>query len=68
MKFDPDRTKQAKEVVFSQKPQNTNHSCLIFNHNVVNLNESQKHLEIGLDSRLDFMEHLQIIIKKLAKQ
>lgn len=41
MKLDPDQTKQAKEVIFSQNPQNTNHSCLIFTHkflsNYVNL-------------------------------
>lgn len=53
MKLDPDQTKQAKEVIFSQNPQNTNHSCLIFTHNVVKLRESQKHVGKSLDFGLD---------------
>ena len=40
----PDPTKQAQEVIFSQKIQSTNHPCLIFNHNPVSLTESHKHL------------------------
>ena len=68
MDFNPDPTKQAQEVIFSRKLQNTNHPCLIFIHNTMNITESQKHLGIGLDSRLDFKEHLEIISKKLAKQ
>ena len=67
MKLDPDQTKQAKEVIFSQNPQNTNHSCLIFTHNVVELRESQKHVGKSLDFGLDFKEHLEIIIKKDSK-
>ena len=67
MNFNPDPTKQAQEVIFSRKVQNTNHPCLIFNHNTISLSESHKHLGIVLDSRLDFKEHLEIILKK-AKQ
>ena len=40
---------------------------MIFNHNTDSLTESQKHLEIVLDSRLDFNEHLEIIFKKVSK-
>ena len=64
MNFNPDPTKQAQEVIFSQKLQNTNHPCLIFNHNTISLTESHKHLGIVLDSRLDFKEHLEIIFLK----
>ena len=67
MNFNPDSTKQAQEVIFSRKLQNNNHPCLIFNHNIVSLIESQKYLGVVLDSRLDFKEHLQIIFKKVSK-
>ena len=67
MKFNPDPTKQAQEVICGRKLQNTNHPCFTFNHNTVNLTESQKHLRIVLDSRLDFKEHLEIILKKISK-
>ena len=61
----PDPTKQAQEVIFSQKLQNGNS---ILNHNTVSLTESQKHLGIiVLDSRLDFKENLEITFKKVSK-
>ena len=34
--FNPDLNKEAQEIIFSQKLQNTNYPCLIFNHNFVN--------------------------------
>ena len=58
IKFNPDPTKQTQEVIFGRKLQNVNQQCLIFNHNTVSLTEFQKHIGIGLDSRLDFKEHL----------
>ena len=39
---------------------------MIFNHNTVQLTESQKHLGIVLDSRLDFSKHLEIIFKTVS--
>ena len=39
---------------------------MIFNRNTVQLTESQKHLEIVLDSRLDFNKHLEIIFKTVS--
>ena len=65
--FNPDLAKQVQEVIFSRKLQNNNHPCLIFNHSTVSFIESQKHLGIVLDSRLDFKEHLGIIFKKVSK-
>ena len=53
MNFNPDTTNQVQDVIFSRKLQNTNQRCLIFIHNTVNLTKSQKHLRVGLDSRLD---------------
>ena len=64
MNFNLDLTKKAQEVIFSRKLQNTNQPSLIFNHNTVSLTESQKHLGIVLNSRLDFKENLEIIFKK----
>ena len=61
MNLNPDSTKQAQKVIFSRKLQNTNHPCLSFNHDTVSLTDSQKHLGIVLDSRLDFNKHLEII-------
>ena len=67
MNFNPGRTKQAQEVIFSRYLQNTNHLCLIFNHNSVSLTKSLKHIGIILDFRLDFKKHLEIIFKKFCK-
>ena len=54
MNPNPDPTKQTQEVIFSRKLQNTNHPCLIFNHNTFSLTESHKHLGIVLHSKFDF--------------
>ena len=67
MNFNQDPTKQAQEVTFSQKLQNTNHPCFIFNHNPFSLTESHKHLGIALNSGLDFREHLEITFKLVSK-
>ena len=67
MNFNPDPTKQTQDVISSQKLKNTNHPGLILNHNTVSLTESQKHLGIVLESRLDFKEPLEIIFKKVSK-
>ena len=64
MNFNPDTTNQVQDVIFSRKLQNTNQRCLIFIHNTVNLTKSQKHLRVGLDSRLD-QYHPEIIFKKV---
>ena len=67
MNFNLDPTNQAQELIFSRKLQITNHRCLIFIHSTVNITESQKHLGIGLDSRLDFKDHLEIIFKSVSR-
>ena len=66
MNFNPDPTKQAQEIIFSRKLQNSNLRSLIFNHNIVNSTDSQKYVGIILDSRLDFKEHLEIIFKTVS--
>ena len=67
MNFNPDPTKQTQDVIFSQKLKNANDPGLILNHTTVSLTESQKHLGIVLESRLDFKEPLKIIFKKVSK-
>ena len=67
MNFNPDSTSQTQEVIFSRKPQNTNHRCLIFIHHTVKFTESQKHVGVGLDSRLDLKDNLEIIFKNVSR-
>ena len=65
--FNLDCTKQTQKFIFSEKIQNTNDTCLIFNHKTAGLIESQKYLGIVFDFQLDFKEHLEIIFKKVSK-
>ena len=58
MAFNPDPTKQAQEVVFSKKPQESFHPNLYFNKFVVEKVQTQKHLGLKLDKKLSFKEHL----------
>ena len=67
MNFKSNPTKQTQEVNFNRKLQNSNYPCFIFNHNTVNLTESQKRLRMVLDFRLDFKECLEIISKNISK-
>ena len=66
MKFNPDPTKQAQELIFSCKMQTTNHS-LFFNENVVPQTTNQKHLGMLLNRKLNFSEHLKAIFQKTNK-
>ena len=58
MNFNPDPGKQAQEAIFSRKLQKTNHTQVYFNRNSVRQIPSQKHLEMYLDTKLYFHEHL----------
>ena len=66
MSFNPDPSKQAQEVLFSRKIQNTCHRSIYFNNKSVKQVPSQKHLGLILDSKLNFQEHLQNISKPLG--
>ena len=63
--FNPDLNNQAQEVIFSRKIQKLSQPSLIFN--IVTRSLTQKHLEIFLDSKLDFQEHLKSIVSKVNK-
>ena len=51
MSFNPDRSKQAQEVLFSRKTKKEYHSPLAFNNNNVSETNLQKHLGVVLDNR-----------------
>ena len=65
MSFNPDPNKQAQEVIFSRKINMQDHAPLIFNNNNASEAKSQKHLDIVLDNRLLFDEHLKMILNKV---
>ena len=67
MNFNPDPFKQAQEVLFYRKIKSQNHPCLYFNNNPVNQTPFQKHLGMYLDSKLEFLEHLENIHAKVNK-
>ena len=58
MKFNPDPTKQAAEVLFSCKKMKPNHPLLVFNGSAVTKVNEQKHLGLILESDLSFEKHL----------
>ena len=68
MNFNPGPSKQAQAVIFSRKIiQKTCHPSIYFNNESVKQVPSQKHLELILDSKLNFQEHLQNILNKVKK-
>ena len=54
MPFNPDKSKQAQEVIFSRKNQRVIHPPTIFNNMSVVHSSRQKHLGIYLDEELNF--------------
>ena len=52
MSFNPDKSKQAQEVIFSRKTQRVIHPPAIFNNMLVVRSSCQKHLGIYLDEKL----------------
>ena len=58
MSFNRDPTKMAQEVLFSKKKSKVIHPSLIFNGKDISRSESQKHLGLVLDSKLNFNMHL----------
>ena len=67
MLFNPDMTKQAKEVIFSRKNTKTNHPTVLFNEVPVAHTPCQKHLGIHLDEKLNFQTHIKEKIAKANK-
>ncbi len=67
MKFNPDITKQATEVIFSQKYKKPNHPPLVFNGIPVAREISTKHLGMVLDDHLSLRKHVKEAIEKANK-
>ena len=58
MQFNPDPTKPATEVIFSQKQSKPTHPQIIFNNVPVSREDLVKHLGMTLDSKLNFRKHI----------
>ena len=67
MSFKLHISKQAHEVVFSQKRSVSFHPPLTFNNIPVAQTNSQKHLGMQLDKKLKFEEHLKKVESKVNK-
>ena len=66
MVFNPDPTKQATAVCFSQKRDDVSHELLTFNNKIQSA-PAPKHLGLILDSKLDFNQHIHGKISKCNK-
>ena len=69
MQFNPDPNKQVNEVIFSRKTNSNNlsHPPIKLNNNNISKCPNQKHLRIVLDSKLNFIAHVDQKIKKCNK-
>ena len=65
--FNTDPSKQGREVLFSRKLQKLSHPKLFFNNADVSQTNSQKYLEVVLDSKLTFQDHPDIVFTKVRK-
>ena len=65
--FNPDASKQPQELVFSQKAKTSNHGTVYFNNASVTRENIQKHVGLFLDSKLNFLDHINEKIKKTTK-
>ena len=58
MSFNPDPTKPAEEVLFSQKVNSPDHPPIYFNNIEVKRVYDHKHLGLNLDPKLSFIKHI----------
>ena len=58
MSFNPDATKPAEEILFSQKLKSPDHPTIYFNNVEVKRVNHHKHLGLILDSKLSFAKHI----------
>ena len=65
--FNPDRTKQAQEIILSRKKNAATHSPLFFINSEIKLRLNQKHLDLTLDSELSFNEQINDKIHQASK-
>ena len=67
MQFNPDKNKQAVQVIFSQKKEAVAHQPVFFNGSEVVVKAEYKHLGIILYSKLSFQSHVKEAIIKARK-
>ena len=67
LNFNPNPSKQTKELLFSQKISSKPYPSLYFNDNPVHQVQLRKHLGLFLDQKLSFDEHIQCILIKTHK-
>ena len=67
MKFNPDKNKQAVQVIFSHKNPKPSHPPLYFNQAEVPVVKEHKYLGMILDSKLDFSAHVKEAIVKARR-
>ena len=67
MNFNPDPSKQAQELLFSQKNSSKPYPSSNFNDNPVHQVQLQKHLGLFLDPKLSFDGHIWCILIKTRK-
>ena len=64
MLFNPDASKQAQEIVFSHKNIPSDNTDIYFNNMPLKNKNTQKHLGLHFDAKLNFSEHLNEIITR----
>ena len=67
MQFNPDKNKQAIQVIFSQKKDAVIHLTVFFNGSEVAVKTEHKHLGMILDSKLNFQSHIREAIIKARR-
>ena len=67
MSFNPDPSKQAEEILFSQKLKGPVHPPIYFNDNEVKRVSYHKHLGLILDAKFSFAKHFNEIIASARK-
>ena len=67
MHFNPNPTKQAQGVIFSNKTKKRPHPLLVFNNANITQSIYQKHLGIILDFKLTFENNLNMVATKVNK-
>ena len=67
MSFNPDPSKQAQEVLFSNKVTKINYTNVIFNGNTVQKSADQKHLALLLDEKFTFNDHITSKLTTVSK-
>ena len=67
MSFKPNVFKQAQEFNFPREKNINNHPVFFFNNLPVNSKSTQKNLDLLLDEKLNFLEHISEKLKKVTK-